>query len=101
LVFITHRHVREAYDIHGVTCDWLKSHGVSGPVVHFTQNGKGEVVRNLGIQLFVDDRYENCEEVAENSQALVLMPNRPYNRSFEHPGVNKIQYFSEIFSHLA
>ena len=100
LVFITQRHVRTTYDIHGVTCDWLKLHGVNKPVVHCTPNKKGELVRNLGIQLFVDDRYENCREVAENSQAIVLMPNRPYNRSFQHPGVNKIQNFSEIFAHL-
>jgi hypothetical protein len=36
-VFITHRWVRDTYDINRVTCDWLRSHGVSNPVVYFNQ----------------------------------------------------------------
>jgi len=100
LAFITHRYVRETYDIHRVTCDWLKFHGISDPVVHFTQDQKAGLVRKLGIQLFVDDRYENCRDVAERTGAVVLMPQRPYNRSFDHPRITKIDQFSECFAHL-
>ncbi len=100
LVFVTHRYVRDTYDIHGITCDWLKMHGIREPVVHFTNELKAELVQNLGVHLFVDDRFENCQDVAENTQAVVLMPHRPYNRSFIHPRVKKIQNFSELFTHL-
>ena len=100
LVFVTHRYVRETYDIHAITCDWLKMHGIREPVVHFTNELKAELVQNLGIHLFMDDRFENCQDVAENTQAVVLMPHRPYNRSFIHPRVKKIQNFSELFTHL-
>jgi hypothetical protein len=48
----------------------------------------------------VDDRYENCQEVAEMTEAVVLMPHRPYNESFTHPGVKKIRDFNEVFSYL-
>ena len=54
----------------------------------------------IGIQFFVDDRYENCQDVAEKTDAMVLMPHRPYNRSFNHPAVTRIHKFSEVFSHL-
>ncbi len=100
LVFVTHRYVRDTYDIHGITCDWLKMHGIREPVVHFTNELKAELVQNLEIRLFMDDRHENCQDVAENTQAVVLMPHRPYNRSFIHPRVKKIQNFSELFTHL-
>jgi uncharacterized HAD superfamily protein len=100
LVFVTHRYVRDTYDIHGITCDWLKMHGIREPVVHFTNELKAELVQNLGVHLFVDDRFENCQDVAENTQAVVLMPHRPYNRSFIHPRVKKIQNFRELFTHL-
>lgn len=101
LVFVTHRYVRETYDIHGITCDWLKSHGISEPVVHFTNELKAELVQNLGVHLFMDDRHENCQDVAENTEAVVLMPRRPYNESFSHPRVKKIRDFSELFAHLS
>lgn len=100
LLFITHRYVRDTYDIHGVTCDWLRLHGISKPVVHFTKQSKAPLVESLGIQFFMDDRYENCRDVAEQTRATVLMPNRPYNKSFEHPSVKRIQSFDELFAHI-
>jgi uncharacterized HAD superfamily protein len=100
-VFITHRWVRDSYDINRVTCDWLRSHGVSDPVVYFTQNKKSVLVRELGIGLFVDDRHENCHDVASETEAVVFMPHRPYNQAFDHPRVRRIQQLEELFEYLA
>jgi hypothetical protein len=100
LIFITHRYERETYDISRVTCDWLRKHGISNPVVYFTQNHKSELIAKLAVELFVDDRHENCREAAENSQATVMMPHRPYNGGFSHPRVQRIQDLTEIFSFL-
>lgn len=100
LVFVTHRHVRETYSIHEVSSNWLRRHGISRPVVYFTQEPKGKLIQDLGVRLFMDDRYENCQEVAENSQALVLMPHRTYNQDFHHPRVQRIWSFRELFTHM-
>jgi len=100
LIFITHRYVRDTYDINTITRDWLKMHGISQPVVHFTAESKAPLVEDLGIQYFMDDRYENCLEVAERTTAVVLMPHRPYNQSFNHPSVKRIESFGELFAHL-
>lgn len=100
LVFITHRYERETYDINEVTCNWLKSHGIGKPVVHFTQESKAGLVERLRVGLFVDDRHENCQQVAENTQATVIMPHRHYNQSFTHPKVKRIRSFNELFSYL-
>lgn len=101
LVFITHRYERDTYDIHEVTRDWLKRHGISKPIVHFTQESKANLVENLGVGLFVDDRHENCQEVAEKTQAMVIMPHRLYNQSFTHPRVRRIQNFKELFAYIS
>jgi uncharacterized protein len=100
-VFITHRWVRDTYDINRVTCDWLRSHGVSDPVVYFTQDKKSVLVRELSIGLFVDDRHENCHDVASETEAVVFMPHRPYNQAFDHPKVRRIQQLEELFEYLA
>ena len=47
VVFITHRWVRDTYDINHVTCEWLRRHGIDNPVVHFTQEVKSQLVRKL------------------------------------------------------
>jgi uncharacterized HAD superfamily protein len=100
LVFVTHRWVRDTYDIHKVTCDWLRRHGLSKPVVHFTQEKKSGLINKLGIELFVDDRHENCEDVATETRASVFMPHRPYNRAFDHPRVRRIHDFDELWEHV-
>jgi uncharacterized HAD superfamily protein len=100
LIFITHRYERDTYDIGRTTCDWLRQHGISHPVVYFTQSHKSELIAKFAVELFVDDRHENCREAAENSQAVVMMPHRPYNSEFNHPGVQRIHELREIFSFL-
>jgi uncharacterized HAD superfamily protein len=100
LVFVTHRYERESYSIHQVTCDWLNRHGIRQPVVYFTQSYKSELIRRLEVGLFVDDRHENCRDVAENTGAVVLMPHRTYNQSFNHPKVQRIRNLDELFDYL-
>jgi len=100
LVFVTHRYERETYDIGQVTRDWLRKHGVSHPVVYFTQNHKSELIGKLNVEVFVDDRHENCRDVAENTEAVVLMPHRSYNQSFNHHRVQRIQDLNELFVYL-
>jgi hypothetical protein len=80
LVFVTHRYERETYDIGKVTRDWL--------------------IGKLNVKLFVDDRHENCRDVAENTEAVVLMPDRSYNQSFNHPRVQRIQDLDELLVYL-
>ena len=101
LWFITHRWVRDSYDIHQVTCDWLRRHGLNNPVVHFTQDKKSALVQQLKADVFVDDRHENCEDVATQTDALVFMPLRPYNRRFHHPKVQRVRELDEVFAYLA
>lgn len=100
VVFITHRWVRDTYDINQVTGDWLRRHGIGDPVIHFTQEKKSQLVNQLDIELFVDDRHENCEDVASQTAATVMMPHRPYNQSFHHPRVRRIHDLNELFDYL-
>jgi hypothetical protein len=100
LVFVTHRYERESYDIGQVTRDWLRKHGISDPVVYFAKNLKSELIGQLKVELFVDDRHENCLDVAENTDAVVLMPHRSYNQSFDHPRVKRIRDLEELFAYL-
>src|SRR6185503_12196181 len=59
--------------------------------VFITQDKKSVLVRELNIGLFVDDRHENCHDVASETEAVVFMPHRPYNQAFDHPKVRRIQ----------
>lgn len=98
LAFVTHRSGSGSYDIHEITHRWLQHHGIQQPVLHTTAELKSKTVSQLGIEVFVDDNYENCQDVAERTDAVVLMPHRCYNSSFSHPKVRRIMGFDEIFT---
>ncbi len=100
LVFITHRYETESCNVAQVTCEWLKRHGVASPRIYLTQRHKSELIEKLNVELFVDDRYENCQDVADNTEAVVLMPHRPYNQTFNHPKIERIQDLAALFSRL-
>ena len=100
LSFITHRRGHESWDIHAVTSGWFRRHGITNPDVHLVEKEKSAVVERLGVVLFVDDNYENCQEVAERTGARVLMPHHPYNRHFSHPGVTRVMHFDEVFAEI-
>jgi uncharacterized protein len=100
LIFITHRYETETCNMAQITCEWLKKHGVANPRIYLTQRHKSELIEQLKIELFVDDRYENCQDVADNTGAVVLMPHRPYNQTFNHPRVQRIQDLADLFAQL-
>jgi hypothetical protein len=100
LVFITHRYETESCNITQITLEWLKKHGIASPRIYLTQRHKSELIEKLKVELFVDDRYENCQDVADNTGAVVLMPHRPYNQTFNHPRVQRIQDLADLFAQL-
>ena len=114
LVFITHRADTslsqslgvpaaagcEGPNVRQITADWLARHGISNPIVHCTADYKSKIVGSLGVDIFVDDRHENCRDVAENTRAAVYMPDRQYNRFFHHPRVTRFGRFSEFLDYV-
>lgn len=74
---------------------WLQSQGFSDPTVLISSN-KGPVCAGLGVDVFIDDKPENCEEVAlacPNSDVFLL--DRPYNRAFTQEYENQYNNYDE------
>src|ERR1043166_1774824 len=100
LVFITHRQASEGRDVQRLTADWLARPGGPSPGGPCTADYKSKIVESLGVDIFVDDRHENCRDVAENTRAAVYMPDRQYNRFFHHPRVTRFGRFSEFLDRV-
>lgn len=59
---------------------WLDNLGYECPTVLISSN-KGPVCKGLGVEMFVDDKPENCIDVALScSRAQVYLLDAPYNR---------------------
>jgi uncharacterized HAD superfamily protein len=52
---------------------WLDAHGFHFPSVFVVQRSRGKIADALGLDAFVDDRPENCLDIAVESRAKVIL----------------------------
>ena len=52
---------------------WLQAHGFEFPSVFVVQRSRGKIADALGLDAFVDDRPENCLDIAVESKAKVIL----------------------------
>ena len=52
---------------------WLEAHGFHYPSVFVVQRSRGKIADALHLDAFVDDRPENCLDIAVESQAKVIL----------------------------
>lgn len=72
-----------------LTEEWLENQGFSLPTVLISSD-KGSVCKGLGIEMFVDDKPENCWEVNKACpEAQVFLLDAPYNRTPDACWVDK------------
>ena len=52
---------------------WLESKGFTLPSVFVVQGSRGRIAASLGLDIVVDDRPENCLDVAVDSKARAIL----------------------------
>ena len=52
---------------------WLDAHGFRYPSVFVVQRSRGKIADALQLDAFVDDRHENCLDIAVESMAKVIL----------------------------
>ena len=52
---------------------WLEAHGFRYPSVYVVQRSRGKIADALQLDAFVDDRPENCLDIAVESKAKVIL----------------------------
>lgn len=52
---------------------WLEAHGFHFPSVYVVQRSRGKIADALQLDAFVDDRPENCLDIAVDSKAKVIL----------------------------
>lgn len=97
LHYITARHPRMQW----VTEEWFQRHKITGQGLHLLgSHHKVETAHELGCHLFIEDRYENAQSIAESGIDVLLM-DCFYNRDLPlHERVHRIFTWQEVESHV-
>jgi hypothetical protein len=73
IIFLTKRPETVGVTAQVQTQRWLESHGFRMPSVYVVQGSRGRIAAALGLDIVVDDRPENCLDVAVDSKARAIL----------------------------
>jgi hypothetical protein len=73
IIFLTTRPSTKGELVQLQSQRWLEAHGFQYPSVYVVQRSRGKIADALGLDAFVDDRPENCLDIAVESKAKVIL----------------------------
>ena len=73
VIFLTTRPATAGDLVQFQSQQWLEAHGFQYPSVFVVQRSRGKIADALQLDAFVDDRPENCLDIAVESKAKVLL----------------------------
>lgn len=83
-----------------VTSQWLTEHNIQYNSLWF-EDEKGILCRRLGVELFVDDYWDNCLDIRDHGIMSLLM-SAPHNLGYpEKPGILRVRDWQEIGAQIA
>lgn len=104
VIFITTRPPSAGDTTQRQTQRWLEAHGFRMPSVFVLQRSRGKLADALHLDAVVDDRPENCLDVAVDSTAKPLLiwpePGEPLPDGLRRMGVRPVPTISEAVTFL-
>jgi uncharacterized HAD superfamily protein len=73
VIFLTTRPATAGDLVQLQSQQWLEAHGFQYPSVYVVQRSRGKIADALHLDAFVDDRPENCLDIAVESKAKVIL----------------------------
>ena len=73
VIFLTQRPPTRGSTVQKQTQAWLRRHGYDCPSVYTTRGSRGAIAAALDLDVVVDDRYEGCVDVADESNARAML----------------------------
>ena len=96
IFLITARWAREDNNVEEITKKWLKDNNIVYDKLILGADNKVNLVKDNKIGIFIDDSYQNCKDVSENTDAKVYMMNTRVNEKFKIENVKRVYSWCEL-----
>ena len=83
-------------DTKQITEDWLNNNNVMYDKLFMNASDKLKLVNENNIDIFIDDSYNNCKDVAENTNSKVYMMTSMANKNLEDKKIKRVFSWPEI-----
>lgn len=85
-------------DIQGITKKWLIENNIEYDELIINASDKLQLIKEKNIDVFIDDSFNNCKSIAENSNTKVYMMTSRVNGSFNHEKITRVYSWPEVYS---
>lgn len=77
---------------------WLVDHGMNMPTVLISSD-KGGCAESLNLDFYVDDKPDNCDDVAAVISGEIYLVSRAWNTEFNRAYIRRVSGISEALAH--
>lgn len=96
IYIITSRRKRDDNIVETISKEWLANNEIQYDEIFINIKEKSKIINRLNIDIFIDDSYNNCVEVKENTDAKVYMIETTFNKSIHDKNISKIKNINEL-----
>ena len=96
IFLITARWDMPNFDTKKLTEDWLQENNVQYDKLFMNASDKVQLVKENNIDLFIDDSFNNCKQISENTNAKVYMMTSLVNKNLDDKKIKRVFSWPEI-----
>lgn len=85
-------------NIQEITKQWLKENNVGYDELIINASDKLQLVKEKNIDIFIDDSFNNCKNIAENSNIKVYMMTSRVNGKFHCEKIKRVYSWTEMYN---
>ena len=97
IYLITARWDMRVDSVKKITEQWLEENNVEYDGLFLNVGDKLELVKENNIDIFIDDSFNNCKKIAENTEAKVYMMTTRVNENLDSENIKRVFSWPEIY----
>lgn len=99
IVIISARWPEENFDVQAVTLEWLKANHIEYNDIVLNAENKGKVALDKKLDLFIDDSFKNCTDVANTGIKTYIMDTRT-NKGLNAENITRVYSWPDIYDRI-
>lgn len=99
IIIITARWPEINCDVQAITLEWLKLHNIQYDEIVMNAQDKGIVASDKKIDLFIDDAFKNCMDVANAGIKTYIIETRT-NKGLNAENISRVYSWPDIYNRI-
>lgn len=98
IYLITARWDMRADNVREITENWLKENNVEYDELITNASEKLKIAQEKSIDIFIDDSFDNCKSISDNTNATVYLMNSKTNETLNAENIKRVYSWPEVYN---